>query len=637
MFFSCFWSCFLALRQNDSGCNCRPWAAWLLRPGFSSPGWASRYLFSALRCRRCSRFGSCWPFCFFSCWPVCALRQDRCAPTIFWRSSFSTCWPSRHFISSPPFCAPWIFPSANFALNPDYLGLLALLIGLHVFPLLAAGRFLKPVSWRRAWPIVLLQVGVADFLCQRFCASALFSLFLLALLFIVFLLCRRRFWPRHPAVAAAGPVDQSLAGPLFAAGKTGIYQRQPEKYFCQPEPLRQAGGPGDRLRDQFPESASFIRSSTAGQPRRTGRHAGKTRWRPGKHRFRASTWLPETANCSIRFPTRSPISPLNKKDIFPFWHVENVDADLFGKKVSLAVATINVFQKERYLGYIMVQVLNSAELILKQPRAAVHLRPGPENRRRRHRLSSSWTSTGASWKIRPTSTWKTWPRCCKPATPGSPSAPWGSPYRGYVFKSDDETIIIFYPENTFFKSFSEFIKILVFLLLLAALFNLRRLKKFQWRSVFQSFSHQGFRHPGPAFHAHGGRVFAVFPEFQFPGRWKRSCNQAIYRRGRSALNIINNLLAESGEITQNHMFLLEKILENDISVYENGMLLYTSNHRKIIRSQLPIYLNSGIRDLLQQNNQQFDLQKNGEFPGPCFSRPAGIIFLTLNFPSTAPI
>ena len=45
--------------------------------------------------------------------------------------------------------------------------------------------------------------------------------------------------------------------------------------------------------------------------------------------------------------------------------MENVDADLFGKKVSLAVATINVFQKQRYLGYIMVQVLNTADLVLK--------------------------------------------------------------------------------------------------------------------------------------------------------------------------------------------------------------------------------------------------------------------------------
>ncbi len=65
------------------------------------------------------------------------------------------------------------------------------------------------------------------------------------------------------------------------------------------------------------------------------------------------------------FSYQIPYIPLKKENIFPFWHVEKVEADLFGKKVSLAVATINVFQKERYLGTIMVQVLNSADLILK--------------------------------------------------------------------------------------------------------------------------------------------------------------------------------------------------------------------------------------------------------------------------------
>jgi nitrogen fixation/metabolism regulation signal transduction histidine kinase len=102
--------------------------------------------------------------------------------------------------------------------------------------------------------------------------------------------------------------------------------------------------------------------------------------------------------------------------------------------------------------------------------------------------------------------------------------------------------------------------------------------------------------------------------------------RGVYSRGRSALNIINNLLAENGEITQNHLFLLGKILENDISVYENGVFLYTSNYRKIIQSQLPIYLDSGIRAALQQNNQQFFLQKMGNLLGLYFKTSNNYIF-----------
>ncbi len=86
------------------------------------------------------------------------------------------------------------------------------------------------------------------------------------------------------------------------------------------------------------------------------------------------------------FSNQIPYIPLKKENIFPFWHVEKVEADLFGKKVSLAVAMINVFQKERYLGYIMVQVLNSADLILQSREQPVHSHPGPEDRGCRSRL-----------------------------------------------------------------------------------------------------------------------------------------------------------------------------------------------------------------------------------------------------------
>jgi len=108
-------------------------------------------------------------------------------------------------------------------------------------------------------------------------------------------------------------------------------------------------------------------------------------------------------------------------------------------------------------------------------------------------------------------------------------------------------------------------------------------------------------------------------------------SQAAYRRGRSAASIINNLLADGGEMTQSHIFLLEKILENNISVYENGTLLFTSDNRKIIRSQLPLYLPSAIRDQLRQNNQQFELQKN-ENSLDLFFTTAGNYVFDVEFP-----
>jgi hypothetical protein len=206
----------------------------------------------------------------------------------------------------------------------------------------------------------------------------------------------------------------------------------------------------------------------------------------------------------------------------------------------------------------------------------------------------------------------------------------GIAYSGYIFRDGDGSVIIFFPEDTFFKSFSEYVKILCFLFLLAALFNLRRLGKFQWRLVFGSYSMKVFAIL-LLLSMLTAAVFSLFSlNFNAISQETRR-SQAAYRRGRSAMNIINNLLAGGGEITQDHMFLLEKILENDISVYENGTLLFTSDNRKIIRSSLPIYLNSGIRDLLQRDNQQFELRES-ENTLNLFFKTAGNYVFDIEFP-----
>ena len=214
--------------------------------------------------------------------------------------------------------------------------------------------------------------------------------------------------------------------------------------------------------------------------------------------------------------------------------------------------------------------------------------------------------------------------------PGRDSAPWARPYRGYVFKSGDETAIIFFPENTFFKSFSEYHQDAGLHPAAGGALQPAAPEKIPLAAVFQSFSIKVFAIL-LLLSMLTAAVFSLF-SLNFNSRsLETRRSQAAYRRGRSALNIINNLLAESGEITQNHMFLLEKILENDISVYEKGILLYTSDHRKIIRSQLPIYLNSGIRDLLQQNNQQFQLQQKGNVLDLYFKTSGNYIF-DIEFP-----
>jgi len=518
------------------------------------------------------------------------------------------------------------FPMSDFALNPDYLGLLTLLILLHFVPLLAAAHLLKADTRGWIWPLVGLQV-LAVVLCAFFAPLALFSFCPMALVFFGMLLGIRRLW-----LWVTVPLLLALAVSHWPAH----YSRLEKQAFIR-----------ENLKVIFSSQSHYAKlvAREIVYELNSRETPFSTQFDKSRQNDLADCWKNTLAaqesiasgiyvvtadgNVLHSFSYQVPYIPLHKENIFPFWHVENVEADLFGKKVSLAVATINVFQHERYLGYIMVQVLNSADLILKSRDqvsllaldqkirdAGIGYIKLDENRRILENPANI-NMENLAWFLQYNNAWVSF-------------SAMGITYSGYVFASGTETLIIFFPESTFFKSFSEYIKILSFLLFLLALFNVRGSRKLQWRSFFGSFSVKVFIIL-VLLSILTAAVFTLFAlNFNFQSL-ETQRDQAIFDRGRSALNIINNLLAESGEITQSQMFLLEKILENNISVYENGILLFTSDHRKIIRSQLPIYLNSGIRSILQRNNQQFHLQNRENFLDLYFKTSGDYVF-DIEFP-----
>ncbi|MBN2400411.1 MAG: HAMP domain-containing histidine kinase [Candidatus Aminicenantes bacterium] len=513
------------------------------------------------------------------------------------------------------------FPFAEFVLNCNYLGLLLLLIGLHALPFMVSSQFLKPVPWRRAWPLVALQ-GVVLFIYARFITFAIFNLFLLSVVFIVFLVSDRRFWQRTLLAALL----------TLSIGQFLVNTSQLEKEEFISSNLKNIFAAQDQYAKLVAREIVYEINSQQAQ--------FSSLFKEGSGDELAKIWestlaaregiasglyvLSQQGKLIHAFSHQIPYIDIKKKDIFPFWHVEAVEADLFGKKVNLALATINVFERERYIGYIMVQVLDSAELILRgygQPSifnlnqkikaagmsylkvdAAGGILENPANINVEN--LAALIRTADSWNI---------------------FKAMGVVYYGYVFRNGDETVIIFYPKNTVFKTFSEFIKIMSVLLLAMVLFYAGPIRRFRWQLVFQSFSIKVFAIL-VLLSILTAAVFSMFSMNFNSQALETQQNRALYSRGRSALNIINNLLAESDEISQSHLFWLSKILENDISVYEKGILLYTSNHRKIIQSQLPIYLDSGIRSVLSQNNQQFFLQKKENLLGLYFKAADNYIF-----------
>ncbi len=519
------------------------------------------------------------------------------------------------------------FPFGQFALNPDYLGLLALLIGLHAAPLLAAGPLLHVIPGSRYWPFIVLQ-AVLLVLCTRWLPFPIPCFFFLTLASVLLLLLPRGSWLRWvvPLLLLALSVDSWLVH----------YDRLEKMAFISAN-LKPIFSSQDHyamlVAREIVYELNSRNASLSAFFDKEDRNDLADCWKntlAARENIESGIYV-VAGNGSVlsAFSYQVPYIPLKKKDIFPFWHEENIEAGLFGKKVKLAVATINVFQKERYLGYIMVQVLNSANLILesgerssllnldrKARNAGLGYLKLDENRRIMENPANLNVPNLASL-LRANDAWVHF-------------SSMGTTYSGYVFKVADETSMVFFPVNTFFRSFSEYVKILGFLLMLAALFNLRRLKKFQWRSIFGSFSVKVFVIL-VLLSILTAAVFSIFSlNFNFLTQENRR-SQAAHTRGRVALNTINNLLAAGGEITQDHMFFLKKVLENDISVYEKGVLLFTSDYRKIIRSELPIYLNSGIRDLLQQDHQQFEIRKNNGILDLFFKTSADYVF-DIEFP-----
>ncbi len=519
------------------------------------------------------------------------------------------------------------FPYGDFAWNADYIGLLALLIGLFAAPLLGARAFAKATPGRRVWLLALLQMSF----CIAGARSLSFSLPVFSLLgaaFFVFLLKPRWSWLR----VAAPLLLLALAISLFL----GQYSRREKMDFIS-ENLR----PIFSSQNQYAKlvAREIVTEINSRNVPLAAFFNDRERidlaecWRDSlaaRESIASGIAVVSSDGSVLRtFSYQIPYIPLKKEDIFPFWHVENVEASLFGKQVRLAVATINVFQKDRHLGTIMVQVLNSAELILK--------------RRERHSILAMDRKIGAAGLgyVKLDEKWRILENPLNINLPNlsaliRPDPSWmefrsmGLDYSGYIFKDDDETNIIFFPKNNFFKSFSEFVKIAVFLIFMSALFKLRRLFHFQWRRMFASFSMKVF-FILLLLSMLTAAVFSLFSLNFNASSQETRLNQSAYQRGRAAMSIINNLLAGGGEITQDHLFLLEKILENDISVYENGSLLYTSDHRKIIRSELPVYLNSGVRDLLQRENQSFELRRSRENLNLNFKTEGNYIF-ELEFP-----
>lgn len=292
---------------------------------------------------------------------------------------------------------------------------------------------------------------------------------------------------------------------------------------------------------------------------------------------------------------------------FPLWAIEDTTAEVYGKKLSLAVASTSVFQGYDFLGRIIVQVLNSPELILRS-----HEGVNIFTMNRKIRGSDlSYISLNEKNQILE-----------NPANVNLKNVAGIIKYHnqwirfgfmdldfdGYIFKQNRNSIVIFFPRPTMVKNMSELIRIFLLYALFFMVFRIRSIKNIQWKKLYFSFFTRVFAIL-ILISLLTAVIFSVFSTDFFSRSSEIQMRQAFFDRGRTALNIGNNFIEESGELTLNQLFLLASMLNKDVSVYQGGELLFTSNYRKIIQSRIPVFLHSNIVDLLFKKNQKFVLEK----------------------------
>jgi signal transduction histidine kinase len=298
------------------------------------------------------------------------------------------------------------------------------------------------------------------------------------------------------------------------------------------------------------------------------------------------------------------MEPTSLKD-FPFWAIEDSTALIHGKEIPLAVASIAVYKDSVKLGHIIVIVLNSPELLLKyQERVNIFTIDKKINGK-----DLSYITLNKFNQILENPSNINLENVSGILTGNDKWIHFESlelTFEGYIFSQGGRTTIIFYPMSTIFKEFAQVIKVFLFFSIFYFIFFIKDFKRIRWRTIYYSYSIRVF-----SFLIFISLLTAIVFSILFINFSYRSSEQKVmrimYENGRLAQNIGFNLIKEKGDFSRDHLLAIADILNGDVTVYENGALLQTSNYRKFIHSQIPEYVHSLTLSLINEKNQRFVL------------------------------
>jgi len=305
-----------------------------------------------------------------------------------------------------------------------------------------------------------------------------------------------------------------------------------------------------------------------------------------------------------QFSYKIPYLKLEPTIELPVWTTEESDGLLYGKELSVSFGAINVNDDNKQLGYIIIQVLNSPKMILKNSGLTIFsldkkLKKAKLNylKIKNYKIVENPLNINLKDIIKISKTKDEWFEFNFME----------NKYDGYRFISGDNSIIIFSPQKSLIEWIAEIIKISILLLIILVFISFNEIRRETLRLFYYSLS---------------GRIFviltlisilsiilfSIFTINYYSRTVQRGFRDRILKNGRIAQNIIGQLLSDTRELSQDDVFLVSNIINNDIHVFLENELLLSSNFKETYNLKIPKHIHSNTVEMFGSEKQSYYIE-----------------------------
>ncbi len=288
----------------------------------------------------------------------------------------------------------------------------------------------------------------------------------------------------------------------------------------------------------------------------------------------------------------------------PVWTTEETDGTLYGKELSVSFGSIKVNDNAEHLGYIVIQVINSPEMILRNSGLTIFgldrkLKNAKLNylKLKDHKIIENPLNINLNNLVEIINYKDKWFNF-------SFMENW---YEGYRFISGEHSIIIFSPKKSFIEWIAEIIKISILFMVIFILMSANEIKKNALGFIYYSLSSRIFIIL-TSLSLISIILFSIFTINYNNQTVQSGFRNKILKNGRIAQNLIGQLLEDSGELTQNDVFFIANIIDNDIHVYYDNELFFSSNYKEINDLKIPKYIHSNTIEMFGSEKQSYYIE-----------------------------